>query len=359
MACGQVLNSPDLDTMRRLRSLEAIEKPAVSLPPSTTVIVPEPASAPSWLLTPEIIKKAKGTYGIDFSRYETDDCRIDWQQVADLGLRYVHLEISKGETQFKSVVANWAKLESMHASKKLFRGAYHFLLPNDDFSTDAAAQVSVFLTGIGATGGNQPVQLPPVLDIEPTRTPVTQGTPDFDDCEKQKDHRLSHSDEKPPKSYYCDIWYKMKPEAIVTLALNWINAVKSATGKDVMVYSSPGVWKQILKQSGKPLSSGRAIWIAQYATEGRYTADGGPDKDTKWDANNWNTAWHLPVLFDGVPYPSPVYNVPHFWQFTQSGKLSVNPVTCSSGEHDPFAGKLDFSYIPVRDAQFEAVFGIH
>jgi hypothetical protein len=58
----------------------------------------------------------------------------------------------------------------------------------------------------------------------------------------------------------------------------------------------------------------------------RCAADGGPDKDAKWDAKNWNAAWHLPVLLDGVAYPSPVYNVPHIWQFTQSGRLSVNPI---------------------------------
>jgi hypothetical protein len=66
----------------------------------------------------------------------------------------------------------------------------------------------------------------------------------------------------------------------------------------------------------------------------------------------------MPTLFGGASYPSAVYNVPDLWQFSETGRLEENPITCH-GQSDPFAGQLDLNYIPVRDALFETVFGIH
>jgi GH25 family lysozyme M1 (1,4-beta-N-acetylmuramidase) len=148
------------------------------------------------------------------------------------------------------------------------------------------------------------------------------------------------------------MWYKMKRQDIVTLALNWATVVKQATGQDVIIYSCPGAWAQVIGTNGAPLLNGRAIWIA------RYPSDGGPDKDALWPANSWNTTWCMPALFGGASYPSSAYNVSDFWQFSETGRLSENPITCTD-QSDPFAGQLDLDYIPIRDGHFETVFGIH
>ena len=223
---------PNLDAMRRLRALESTLTPSDALESVESRVTPAapPAAAHHWTLTPEIADNSTGTFGIDFSRYETNDCKLDWSKVTAMKLRYVHLETTRGETPFPTVVKAWNELEPLHASKTLFRGAYHFLLPNDDLSTDATKQANAFLTSIGAVGGNKPVQLPPIVDIEPTKTPIKPGTAEYDKCQR----RTTDDD---GKQHYCDMWYKMKPKDIVTLALDWANKVKQATGLEVMVYS--------------------------------------------------------------------------------------------------------------------------
>jgi GH25 family lysozyme M1 (1,4-beta-N-acetylmuramidase) len=329
----------DLDAMRRLRLLEAEENRARAAP--TTTAVP-PTSV--WTLTPEAAKTSKGTFGIDLSHYETNNCVIKWSAVAAGGLRYVYLEVTEGKSSYASVIGNWKELAPLHAAKTLLRGAYHFLLPTEGLDTNASSQAENFLATIGATEGNKPIGLPPMLDIEPTHTPVTPGTAEYDKCQRRT---------KDGSSYYCDMWYKMKNQQdIATLALNWVNAVKEATGQDVIIYSSPGAWAQVIGTTGRQLLEGRAIWIA------RYPSDGGPDKDSRWPTGSWNATWNMPTLFGGASYPSAVYNVPDLWQFSETGRLEENPITCH-GQSDPFAGQLDLNYIPVRDALFETVFGIH
>lgn len=346
VAHGQDLTGPpNLDALRRLRALESILTPSDALEPAESRVTPAapPAAAHHWTLTPEIADHSTGTFGIDFSRYETNDCKLDWSKVAAMKLRYVHLETTRGETPFPTIVKAWNELEPLHASKTLFRGAYHFLLPNDDLSTDATKQANAFLTSIGAVGGKKPVQLPPIVDIEPTKTLITPGTAEYNKCERRTTDGAQQ---------YCDMWYKMKPKDIVTLALDWANKVKEATGLEAMVYSGIGAWSQVIGTSGHPLSNGRAIWMS------RYTPDGSPQKGSTWGSGDWNAQWGMPVLIDGVPYPDPTYIVPHFWQFTESGSVSIHPLTCAT-EPGSFVGKLDLSYIPVKGAQFEAVFGIH
>jgi GH25 family lysozyme M1 (1,4-beta-N-acetylmuramidase) len=335
---------PDLGALRRLRSLESVEtaeRPAAPQAPLSTEAAPR---AKGWTLTPEIAGVSKGTFGIDLSHYETNNCNIDWRKLAGIGLRYVYLELTQGNTSYASVIRSWKQLDQLHRSSQLFRGAYHFLLPNEDLGTDATSQANVFLAATGAVGGTKVAELPPIIDIEPTKTPVKEASGEFTDCK-----RLS-SDGNPPK-YYCDMWYKMKPKGIVTLALNWIKSVKQATGQDVIVYSSPGAWAQVVGSDGQALAKDRAIWIA------RYSSDGSPGKDPRWFGDTWNSAWSMPKLFGGASYPSPIYNVPDFWQFSETGRLSENPITCS-GMTDSFDGALDLNFIPVRDAQFKAVFGI-
>jgi len=320
---NQTLGPPDLGALQRLRLLEAGERPPLGQAPLGRVIAPP---TKTWTLTPGVAKKSSGTFGLDLSYYETDDCRINWQTVAAVGVRYVYLEMTKGETSYPSVIHNWEQLESLHVSKTLFRGAYHFLLPNADLGTDATAQANKFLTTIGAVSGRKPVEFPPILDIEPTKTPITPGTAEFNNCTR----RSSDGDHN-----YCDMWYKMNPQDIVKLALNWTTMVKRATGQDVMIYSSPGAWTQVVGTSGQPLVAGKAIWIA------RYSADGGPDKDPKWPSDTWNSTWNMPALFGGASYPSVTYNVPNFWQFSATARLSQSPFSCT-GSPDP-TGQLDFS----------------
>jgi GH25 family lysozyme M1 (1,4-beta-N-acetylmuramidase) len=355
-ARAQDLAPPDLLALRQLRALDAVQRPAGAEIRSNALVE---AEALIWTLGPGATKSSNGTFGIDVSHYETEGCKIDWPAVASLGLRFVYVEVSHGvddPNKFPSILKNWQQLEAMHAKGTLYRGAYHFLYPNEDLSTDATKQVSNFLGAIGAGAGKKPIELPPIVDIEPTHTPVKKGGEEYAHCPANRLTSLNEAGKSP--AYYCDMWYKManRPKDIIALAQNFAEATGRATAQSVIVYSGPGAWDQVIGANAaiaRPLLQNRAIWIS------RYTTSGSPQKDPRWKPADWNGAWSMPALFAGVSYPGPpTYSAPDFWQFTETGTLSVNPFTCT-GDDKPNQGHLDLNYIPVRDGQFEKAFGIH
>lgn len=144
--------------------------------------------------------------GIDVSHYQGT---IDWQQVAQAGIRFVFVKATQGITvvdpQFQT---NWQGAKAAG----LLRGAYHFFEPDDD----PGLQVQNLLAALGGDPG----ELPPALDVE------------------------THGD------------------AVQILAgvQSWIALVEAALGRTVILYTSPGFWKTL----GAPGLPGQPLWIAEY-----------------------------------------------------------------------------------------------
>jgi lysozyme len=144
--------------------------------------------------------------GIDVSHYQGT---IDWQQVAQAGIRFVFVKATQGITvvdpQFQT---NWQGAKAAG----LLRGAYHFFEPDDD----PGLQVQNLLAALG----DDPGELPPALDVE------------------------THGD------------------AVQILAgvQMWISLVEAALGRTVILYTSPGFWKTL----GAPGLPGQPLWIAEY-----------------------------------------------------------------------------------------------
>jgi Glycosyl hydrolases family 25 len=331
---------PDAAAMKRLRFREAAGPPGG---PFAAVLTP-PAT---WTLDTTY---RTGTYGIDFSYYETDGCKVDWQALARFGLRYVYLETSTGVKAPPSVLAAWQQLASLHASKTLFRGAYHFLYPNflviansTPKDTDASVQAKTFWQNIGVVPGQKPAQLAPIIDMEPTKTRVDPNSADWADCPQD-------SREIDNGKNYCDMWYKMEKQDIATFAQDWIGKVEQATSQHVTIYTNANWWQSRLGPSGDALLKNRAIWISRYPQSGR------PDYVSSWTGQGGNPTLGMPPLPSMISYPSP-YNTADFWQFAASGTLSSDPFTCSNPSDDP-KGNLDFSFVPISGTQFETVFGV-
>jgi Glycosyl hydrolases family 25 len=358
LAFGSLANAEDQpqnqlsrDAFKRLRSLEQVGRPHNALAVSNTAST---QSEQSWTIGPDDTRKSTGTFGIDISHHDTDGgCQFNWQTLVDVGLRFVYDEVTRGSVVTSpGVVAAWNALESWHAAKKLFRGAYHFLLPNADLGTDSTAQVNAFVGAIGATNGKVPVELPAIVDIEQTKTPVKQGTDAYNKCNAAG--YISH--ESGSSTYTCDDWYTYitagKRANIVALAQDFAMRVSQATQQEVLVYSGIGAWEEVMGTTSsvfQPLLKNRDIWMSRYPTSGKN------ERDPAWKNNPWNTQWNMPTMFGGAPYPAgPAYDKPDFWQFAQYGKMSTNPSSCPD-----FEGNMDLNYIPVRDAQFNAAFGIH
>lgn len=144
--------------------------------------------------------------GIDVSHYQGT---IDWQQVAEAGIRFVFVKATQGITvvdpQFQT---NWQGAKAAG----LLRGAYHFFEPDDD----PAQQAQNLLTALG----DDPGELPPALDVE---TPGDAAT-------------------------------------VLGGAQAWIALVEAALGRTVILYTSPGFWKKL----GVPGLPGQPLWIAEY-----------------------------------------------------------------------------------------------
>jgi hypothetical protein len=338
------------DAFKRLRALEQVSRPHNALAISDTAAAPPEQS---WTIGPDDTNNSPGTFGIDISHHDTDNgCQFIWQTLVDVGLRFVYDEVTSGAAVTSpSVVTAWNALESWHAAKKLFRGAYHFLRPNSDLGTDATAQVTAFVGAIGAINGKVPIELPAVVDIEQTKTPVTLGSDQYNKCKAAG--YISH--DSGSNVYTCDDWYTYitanKRQNIVALAQDFATKVSQATHQEVLIYSGIGAWDEVMGTNAgvyQPLLTGRDIWMS------RYPKDGKNDRDPGWPANAWNATWKMPTMFAGAPYPrGPIYDKPDFWQFAQFGNMSANPSTCSD-----FKDNMDLNYIPVRGAQFEKVFGI-
>jgi GH25 family lysozyme M1 (1,4-beta-N-acetylmuramidase) len=311
-----------------------------------------------------------GTFGIDLSHYEIDadktssecrsepgystakcSCQVNWNDLAASGVRFVYYQNTVGgKPADLSAKKIWRELESLHKNKKLFRGAYHFLLPNPEGvpPTDASLQASNFLESVGAIDGKKPVQLSPALDMEGTKTPVAKDSDAYNACPKPF---LRQEGEK----FTCDMWYKVKAEDIVALAQNWIRAVEKATGKTVSIYTNKDDWwDDVLgkTRTSEQLLKNRSIWIARYSKNA-------PKPDPRWTGTG--VKWGMPPLPSVASYPSDAYSTAHFWQFTEGGKFQVgsngtvqNGITCKG---QPFENGIDFNYTPVSGAEFDRLFG--
>ncbi|KJC33301.1 hypothetical protein UB31_04750 [Bradyrhizobium sp. LTSP849] len=320
-------------------------------------------------------KFANGTFGFDLSHYEIDvdgsppecrtdrqlynssskcSCTVDWQKLAQQGLRYVYYEHTVGGKPADfSAGKVWAELESLHRSRKLFRGAYHFLMPNPPGvpAGDATVQAEYFLQSVGAIDGHKPEQLSPVLDMEGTHTAVKVDSDEFKQC---PEGYLRKSDDNPPK-YTCDMWYKVKREDIAALARDWISRVEKATGKKVIIYTNTDDWWDLVMtptKAGEDLIKNHPIWIARYTKTG-------PEHNSSWGGSG--VKWGMPPLPADATYPDKAYDIAHFWQFTESGKLRFedgstgNGITCN---RNTSSKTIDFSYVPVAGDAFEKLFGV-
>jgi GH25 family lysozyme M1 (1,4-beta-N-acetylmuramidase) len=230
-------------------------------------------------------------------------------------------------------------MAAKHASKVLFRGAYHFLRPG----IDAKTQADAFLAAIGATETKKADQLPPGLDIEWSNKRIIPDTPAFKACPAD---RRTQSDDG---HFYCDMWYTKSAGEIVKLANEWIDHVSKATGRPVIIYTNPTAWwNAVMGTAGDSLSRTQAIWTSRYT--GR-----GPAYNPKWTKEGGSPEWKMAPLPHGASYPTAKYTTAHFWQFSENGLLSAKAFTC--------AGKLesrsmDMNWLPVSAADFRTLFGV-
>jgi hypothetical protein len=146
--------------------------------------------------------------GVDVSDW---DGTVDWGQVAASGRAFAFIKATQGNYDTQSTfAANWSDAKAAG----LLRSPYHFF----DATVDGVTQAQYFLSVLGAQGGLEPGDLPPMLDIEcPTSSSETEATP----CEGQ----------------VATGW---APTATIAQeAFDWLTTVAQATGRTPVIYSYP------------------------------------------------------------------------------------------------------------------------
>jgi lysozyme len=147
--------------------------------------------------------------GVDVSVY---DGTVDWAQLAASGRAFAIAKATEGasftDSQFPT---NWPAMKSAG----IVRSAYHFF----HCDADPTAQATFFL---GVMGALEPGDLPPSLDFEDTTT--------------------------------C------APSTGIAMAIEWLDAVASATGTLPILYTSVNVLSQF--QNTQSLAGHAQLWVA-------------------------------------------------------------------------------------------------
>lgn len=206
-------------TQRSLRPFAALAATcalvgAVALPASPAVAAAAPARPA----------------GLDVSAWQSagpaNTCAptgINWARVAGTGRRFVMIRATRTKTGVIARDACFARNWAGARGSGLYRGAYHYAIPSlKAGSAVRDARVFVSVTGPMQGAGD----LPPVLDLE-----VTGG---------------------------------LNPVQLKAWAANWLRTVRALTGRQPMIYTSPGFWRHSMANT----TAFRAfpLWIAHWGT---------------------------------------------------------------------------------------------
>jgi GH25 family lysozyme M1 (1,4-beta-N-acetylmuramidase) len=302
-----------------------------------------------------------GTFGVDLSHYTFDistsgscataagytapncSCTADWDTFSNNGILYVYSKASDGGGVDLSFPRFWSEMAPKHAAKTLFRGAFHFLRPG----VDAKTQADTFLNAIGATNGNKPQQLPPVVDMEWATKRVSSANA----CPADRQTRDDNG------NIYCDMWFTKTAAEIVAIATDFISRVSTATGRPVIIYTNANAWwKPVLGSTGDTLAQTQAIWTSRYP-------GGGPNYVSAWGNDQHEKDWNMAPLPHGASYPTPPapYKPAHFWQFSENGVMSqdgispIKPFTCQGAK---VSRTMDMNWVPVTTQDYQTLFGV-
>ncbi|MBL1086377.1 lysozyme [Streptomyces actinomycinicus] len=196
--------------------------------------------------------------GHDVSSHQED---VDWSAARATGARFVYIKATES-TDYRNPYFSEQYADARKA--RLFRGAYHFALPD---RSGGARQAAYFLRH----GGDRRADgwtLPPALDIEYN----------------------PYSDE-----HRC---YGLSRSRMVRWIRSFSDEIKRETGRRPVIYTTSQWWKQCTGDS-RAFSSSHALWIARHGTSRPGSLPGGWRYWTFWQ---YRTEGALPGdqnLFNG------------------------------------------------------------
>ena len=196
------------------------------------------------------------TFGVDISHNNELACKclIKWDGLINNGVRFVYLKATQGAAYVDQTGKRAIKaLRESEASGHINVGMYHFLTASDRADT----QADNFLRALGVTS---PQDLPPSLDLEWDLGPWEPTCPSNATVQVRVVNGYSRK---------CDQWSRLSAVEIMTAVNAWIDRVKAATGRDVILYTNAVWWTERIGSAGAINNvKTQLIWIADYSASG-------------------------------------------------------------------------------------------
>ena len=148
---------------------------------------------------------------------------VDWDKVRAAGCEFAIVKATEGQgfRDARFTRARWSAMKSAG----IVRGAYHFARPSNG-SSDPVGEARDFLAAVDAVGGLRSGDLPLALDLEAT----TLG----------------------PRDTFA--WVR-----------RFVRAIKRATGRAPLLYTSPSFWTDHVGNAEDNLDC--PLWIAHYGVK--------------------------------------------------------------------------------------------
>ncbi|MCG0069649.1 lysozyme [Streptomyces tricolor] len=191
--------------------------------------VPDVAVLPDAAVVPETgwpLRRAAGLpRGHDVSSYQK---RVDWAAARAKGARFVYIKATESTTYRNP---SFSGQYSGARKAGLYRGAYHFALPDRSSGAEQAA----YFVRHGGDWRADGRTLPPALDIE------------------YNPYSAKHA---------C---YGLGKARMVRWIRSFSDEIKRETGRRPVIYTTAQWWKQCTGNS-RAFSSSHALWIARHGT---------------------------------------------------------------------------------------------
>lgn len=234
---------------------------------------PDPAVSPTPEATPAETEGGPRSKGIDVSEFQGT---INWTKVKAAGKDFAFIRVSDGtghaDTKFGT---NWSQAKSAG----LLRGAYQFMRASDD----ANAQANLLLSKLGNDIG----ELPATLDVE-----VTDGASDA---------------------------------RIRSVIFTWVEKVKAATGREPIVYTSPGFWSQI--GYGTTYTT---LWVAHWGVASPTV----PNSWNDWMFWQYSSTGHVDGIAGNVDLDEFHGALEDLHEYATTGAIQFAPLAAEPGGYD-------------------------
>ncbi|NYD76668.1 GH25 family lysozyme [Arthrobacter cupressi] len=173
------------------------------------------------------------SYGVAGQDVSAHQGNVDWASQWKQGSRFAYVKASEGNYYTN---ANFAQQYNGSRNVGMFRGAYHFAIPN---WSSAADQARYFVANGGGWSGDG-YTLPPVLDIEynPYEGRTINGF------------------------YFGNVCYNFSAAQMVKWISDFGNTVWSLTGRYPVIYSTTDWWQRCTGNSDA--FANYPLWIAAY-----------------------------------------------------------------------------------------------